>query len=143
VDDRRLILWSRLGMIIAAVGSFALAMARPTELGLLLSNVASPGFALWLPPLIGGILWRRGTKQGAISGLVAGVLWLIAGSFFYKFLLMGMHPIVVPLAVDTILYVGVSYLTSPVPREVQHKFFDELEDFLLEYTSTERVEAGR
>jgi SSS family solute:Na+ symporter len=139
VNDRKLILWSRLGMIIAAVGSFALAMARPAELGLLLSNVASPGFALWLPPLVGGILWKRGTKHGAMSGLIVGVLWLIAGSFFYKPLLMGMHPIVAPLAIDTILYVGVSYLTSPVSKEVQHRFFDELEDFLLEYTATERA----
>ncbi|MBP7526960.1 MAG: sodium:solute symporter family protein [Syntrophorhabdaceae bacterium] len=141
VDDRKLILWSRLGMVIAAVGSFALAMARPAELGLLLSNVASPGFALWLPPLVGGILWKRGTKQGAIWGLVVGVLWLIAGSFFYKPLLMGMHPIVAPLALDAILYIGVSYLTAPVSKAVQHKFFDELEDFLLDYTAAERAGA--
>ena len=143
VSDKKLILWSRLGMVIAALGSFGLAMARPAELGLLLSNVASPGFALWLPPLVGGILWKRGTKQGAISGLVVGVLWLIAGSFFYRPMLMGMHPIVVPLAIDTILYIGVSYLTAPVSKEVQGKFFDELEDFLLDYTRTERVNAGK
>ncbi|MHB8111242.1 MAG: sodium:solute symporter family protein [Syntrophorhabdaceae bacterium] len=143
VSDKKLILCSRLGMIIAAVGSFALAMARPTELGLLLSNVASPGFALWLPPLIGGIMWKRGTKQGAISGLLVSVLWLILGSFFYKPLFMNMHPIVVPLAVDIILYVGISYLTAPVSKAVQHKFFDELEDFLLEHTAAERVASKR
>lgn len=142
VTDRKLIMWSRIGMVVAAFGSFALAIARPTELGLLLSNVASPGFALWLPALVGGILWKRGTKQGAISGLVVGVLWLIAGSFFYKPLFMGFHPIVIPLTIDVILYVGVSYMTAPVSKEVQHKFFDELEDFLVEYTYNEREATG-
>lgn len=142
VSDKKLILWSRIGMIVAAMGSFALAMARPAELGLLLSNVASPGFALWLPPLIGGIMWKRGTKHGAIWGLLISVLWLIIGSFFYKPLLLGMHPIVVPLVVDAVLYVGISLLTAPATKEVQHKFFDELEDFLLEHTARERAEAG-
>lgn len=137
--DKKLILCSRLGMVVAALGSLALALVRPTELGLMLSNVASPGFALWLPALIGGVLWKRGTKHGAIAGLVAGVAWLIIGSFFYKPLLLGFHPIVVPLAVDTILYVGLSLLTTPVSKEIQHKFFDELEDFLLEETRVQRV----
>jgi solute:Na+ symporter, SSS family len=141
-SDKSLILWSRFGMVGAAVISFALAMARPAELGLLLSNIASPGFAMWIPALLGGVLWKRGTKEGAITGLLVGLAWLIVGSYFYKPLLMGFHPIFVPLFANTILYVGVSYLTSPVPKEVQHKFFDELEDYLKEYTASERVKAG-
>jgi SSS family solute:Na+ symporter len=127
-------------MVGAAVISFALAMARPAELGLLLSNLASPGFALWLPALLGGVLWKRGTKEGAITGLVAGLFLLIVGSFLYKPLLLGFHPIFVPLLVDAILYVVVSFATAPVPKEIQHKFFEELEDYLQEYTAKEREE---
>lgn len=142
-SDRSLILWSRFGMVFAAIISFALALARPAELGLLLSNIASPGFALWLPALIGGVLWKRGTKQGAITGLIVGLVWLIGGSFFYKPLLMGFHPIFVPLLANAILYVVVSLVTAPVPREVQHKFFDALEDYLKEYTAADRKERER
>lgn len=138
-NDRGLILWSRFGMVLAAVISFALALARPAELGLLLSNIASPGFALWLPALLGGVLWRRGTKEGAITGIIVGLTLLIVGSFFYKPLLLGFHPIFVPLLVNTILYVVVSLATKPVTKEVQHRFFDELEDYLLEYTTAERA----
>lgn len=142
-SDKSLILWSRFAMIGAAIVSFALAMARPAELGLLLSNIASPGFALWLPALVGGVFWKRGTKQGAITGLVVGLFLLIIGSFFYKPLLLGFHPIFVPLLANAILYVAVSFMTAPVSKEVQHKFFEELEDYLAEYSATDRKERER
>ncbi|MCX8109862.1 MAG: sodium:solute symporter family protein [Syntrophorhabdaceae bacterium] len=135
VTDKGLILWSRIGMVGAAVVSFILAILRPAELGLLLSNIASPGFALWLPALIGGVLWKRGTKEGVIVGIVAGLILLIVGSFFYKPLLLGFHPIFVPLLVDALLYVGVSLITSPVPSSVQKKFFEDIEDYLEEHAS--------
>lgn len=141
-SDKKLVLWSRFAMVGAAVVSFALAMARPAELGLLLSNIASPGFAMWIPSLLGGVLWKRGTKEGAITGLLIGLAWLIVGSYFYKPLLMGFHPIFVPLFVNAILFVGVSLLTSPVPKAIQHKFFDELEDYLQTYTTAERLKAA-
>jgi SSS family solute:Na+ symporter len=142
-SDKALILWSRFAMVGAAVISFALAMVRPAELGLLLSNIASPGFAMWIPALLGGVLWKRGTKEGAITGLLVGLAWLIVGSFFYKPLLLGFHPIFVPLFANAILYVGVSLATSPVPKEVQHKFFDELEDYLCEYAALERTKSAK
>jgi SSS family solute:Na+ symporter len=138
-SDKSLIAWSRIGMVAAAVISFILALVRPGELGLLLSNIASPGFALWAPALLGGVLWKRGTKQGAIAGVVVGLLWLIIGSFFYKPLLLGFHPIFVPLIVDAILYVVVSFLTEPVSKEIQKKFFDDLEDYLLEHSKAEHA----
>jgi solute:Na+ symporter, SSS family len=142
-SDRSLILWSRFAMIGAAVISFALAMARPAELGLLLSNIASPGFALWLPALLGGVLWKRGTKEGAITGIAVGLFLLIVGSFFYKPLLLGFHPIFVPLLVDAILYVAVSFACKPVSKEVEKKFFDDLEDYLEDNTARERREKTR
>ena len=53
-----------------------------------------------------------------------------------------MHPIIAPLVIDIILYVGISYLTAPVPKEIEHKFFEEIEDFLLEHTARERAQAA-
>ena len=55
---------------------------------------------MWIPALLGGVLWKRGTKEGAITGLLVGLVWLIVGSFFYKPLLLGFHPIFVPLLVN-------------------------------------------
>lgn len=139
-SDRELMIWARVGMLVAVAGSFIMALARPTELGLMLSNVASPGFAQWLPAFVGGLLWKRGTKYGAIAGTVTGVALLIIGSYFYKPLLLGFHPIVVPLAVNTAIYVILSLLTPPVSREVQDKFFDDLENWIEETRAREREE---
>ncbi|MFH0976052.1 MAG: sodium:solute symporter family protein [Spirochaetota bacterium] len=141
-DDRKLKLYSRVGMVVAAILSFLLAIARPAELGLLLSNIASPGFALWAPALVGGVIWKRGNKQGAITGIVVGLIWLIVGSFFYKPALLGFHPIFVPLFVDIILYVVISLATEPVSKETQKKFFEDLEDYLLEHSKAERAQMG-
>lgn len=140
VKDGAMVLVARLGMVVAVVGSVVLALTRPAELGLMLSNIASPGFAQWGPALVGGILWKRGTKEGAIIGTLAGVLLLITGNFFYKPLLLGFHPIVVPLVINAFLYVGVSLMTPPIPKDVEKKFFDDMEDWLLENRARERGE---
>ncbi|MFD2781877.1 hypothetical protein ACFS32_13045 [Novosphingobium pokkalii] len=47
----------------------------PTELGL----TALTASAQLVPPLIGGIYWRRGHARGAIAGVSAGIaVWLVA-----------------------------------------------------------------
>lgn len=47
----------------------------PTELGL----TALTAFAQLVPPLIGGIYWRRGHAHGALAGVCAGVaVWAVA-----------------------------------------------------------------
>lgn len=140
VKDNQMVLVARLGMVAAVVGSVVLALTRPAELGLMLSNIASPGFAQWLPAFVGGLLWRRGTKEGAIIGTLAGLILLIIGNFIYKPILFGFHPIVVPLVVNAVLYVGVSLVTRPVPKDIEKKFFDDMEDWLLETRTRERGE---
>jgi SSS family solute:Na+ symporter len=138
--DSELITWSRIGMLVVIAGSLWLAFSRPAELGLMLSNIASPGFAQWLPAFVGGILWPRGTKYGAAVGTVAGVSLLIIGNFFYKPLLLGFHPIVVPLIINLILYVAVSLATSPVSEDTRKKFFDDIDAWLLKTQTEERNE---
>jgi SSS family solute:Na+ symporter len=142
VSGKKLVIVSRVAMLASALVSFFAAMARPAELGMMLSNLAGPGFALWMPALLGGIFWKRGTKQGAVAGLVVGAVWLIIGSFFYKPAFLGFHPIIVPLVIDTILYMIISMVTSPVSKETQYKFFEELDDYLVSYAAAERISAN-
>lgn len=141
VKDRHVIIVARLGMIVSVVGSTVLALTRPQELGLMLSNLASPGFAQMAPALVGGLLWRRGTREGSLTGLLAGIVMLIIGSFFYKPLFLGFHPIVIPLFVNLLLYIGVSLATAAVPKDIERKYFDDIEDWLLENAAQERGES--
>jgi SSS family solute:Na+ symporter len=143
VKDSSMVFVARAGMVVAVIGSVVLALTRPTELGLMLSNIASPGLSMWAPALVGGLLWRRGTKQGAIIGPLVGVILLIIGNFFYKPLFLGFHPIVIPFFVNTFLYVAVSLATPPVSKEIERKFFDDVEDWLLEARAQERAEEAK
>jgi SSS family solute:Na+ symporter len=91
--------------------------------------VTIPGFAQWGPALVGGILWKRGTRQGAIVGTLVGVLYLIAG-LFYRPLFFGFHPVMPTIIINMILYIVISFLTPRPSEELQSRFFDEVDEFL-------------
>ena len=73
-----------------------------------------------LPCTIGGLFWKKGTKEGAVAGTVAGVVvtflmtFVIAPPLGFSALLWG-------LAVNILLYVGVSMVTV-VPEEIVEKY---------------------
>ena len=98
-------------------------------MALYLTEVTIPGFAQWGPALVGGLLWKRGTRQGAIVGTLAGLVYLIAG-LIYRPLFFELHPVMPTIIVNMVLYIIVSFLSPPPSEEVQSRFFDEVEDFL-------------
>jgi len=50
-------------------------LVTPTQLG----QTALTAFAQFLPPLVGGLYWRRGHASGAIAGIIAGItVWTLA-----------------------------------------------------------------
>ena len=77
----------------------------------------------FLIPLILGLYWRRGNKYGAIGSMIIGIssfiaIYLTYGSRFYD-----MYPIVPSLAMATIAYILISYLTPRPPSEIIEKFW--------------------
>jgi len=109
--------------------SMAISFWYPVELAQYLVGIAIPGFAQWGPPLVGGILWKRATKEGAVTGIVVGTLYLIVG-FIYRPALFGLHPAIPTLLINITLFVVISSLTSRPGDMVIRVFFDEVEDFL-------------
>lgn len=96
----------------------------PTELGL----TALTAFAQLVPPLIGGIYWRRGHAHGALAGVCAGVaVWAVAiaapaffaapdmGADVWMALRGGLArwAILLSLVVNIACYVGFSLLARP------------------------------
>ncbi|NVM22597.1 MAG: sodium:solute symporter family protein [Desulfobacterales bacterium] len=128
-SDRFLIRTTKISVIAILLLSMLIAFWYPVELAQYLVGIAVPGFAQWAPCLVGGILWKRATKWGAVSGIVAGALYLIAG-FIYRPVLFGLHPAIPTLFVNVTLFVVVSLLTSAPRDTVIRMFFDEVEDFL-------------
>jgi Na+/pantothenate symporter len=104
-----------LGRVASLVaGLLALAMAyRPPALVLVITAFAWAVIAsacLW--PVVLGVYWRRGTRAGAMSSMVAGTVvalgWMAAGKPF------GIHGFIPGVVVSLVVFVVVS-LATPRP----------------------------
>jgi len=71
-------------------------------------------------PVVLGVYWRRGTKEGAAAAMVGGV----AATFLWKgFGLETIDPVLPGFLISAVLMVGVSLLTKPPPEEALASFF--------------------
>ena len=137
--DQQITRWARLSVIVIVIGSLLVSVLSQGAMALYLTDVSVPGFAQWAPALVGGLLWKRGTKQGAFAGTLAGViylvvslLWLVDGD---RILVVG-HPVIASLLVNTLVYLGVSFATRKPSEEIETQFFDEVEDYLRAEATT-------
>lgn len=132
--DIEIMRWARAAVVAVIVLSLAISVWQTRAMALYLTDVSIPGFAQWAPALAGGLLWKRGTRQGALAGTAAGVIYLVFGLLFtvdgQRILLFDLHPVVPTLALNTLLYITVSLLTPAPSEAVREQFFDEVDDFL-------------
>jgi len=128
-SDQFLIRTTKVSIVAILLLSMGIAFWYPVELAQYLVGIAIPGFAQWGPPLVGAILWKRATKEGALTGIVAGTLYLIVG-FIYRPALFGLHPAIPTLLINVVLFVVISLCTSRPSPTLIRVFFDEVEDFL-------------
>jgi SSS family transporter len=86
---------------------------------LLFTALMAASFAV---PVVGGVLWRRGTREGAACAMVGGVtatfLWKVYGP-------TSIDAVVPGFLVSAMAWVGVSLLTRPPPREAVEPYFGE------------------
>jgi SSS family solute:Na+ symporter len=126
--DRQLIIWTKLAVIGLLILSVGIAFWHPMALALYLTHIAVPGFAQWAPCLAGGIVWKRGTKQGAIAGALVGTAMLIAAFVLH----LPSFVIIASFIVNALTYIIVSLLTPKPLEHIERMFFDEVEEFLEE-----------
>lgn len=125
--DRQLITWTKLAVIGLIIVSVGIALWNPMALALYLTHVAVPGFAQWAPCLAGGLLWKRGTKQGAIAGVLVGTALLIVGFIFHF-----SNAIILSFIINALTYIIVSLVTPKPSDYIQRVFFDEVDELLEE-----------
>jgi SSS family solute:Na+ symporter len=103
-----------------------------TLVGMLLMTY---GWLVQLFPIIFGMFfWKRGTKQGAAAGLISGT---VVSILFSKVMAnpLGIHAGIWGLAINIILFVVVSLLTSPPPEANIAPYFN-LEEYKEEAPQT-------
>jgi SSS family solute:Na+ symporter len=131
--DKQITTWARWSVIVIVLASLAVSYWNRGAMALYLTDVSVPGFAQWAPALVGGLLWRRGTRQGAIAGTLAGVIYLVLSLLIVvngeRILVIG-HPVLPSLILNTIVYIVVSKLTPRPSEQIENQFFDEVEEYL-------------
>ena len=137
-SDKQITTWARWSVVIIVVLSLGVSALNTGAMALYLTDVSVPGFAQWAPALVGGLLWKRGTKQGAIAATVAGVVYLVLSLLIVvdgnRILVVG-HPVIPSLLVNTIVYIVVSKLTPKPSEEIESQFFHEVDAYLQAETS--------
>jgi SSS family transporter len=76
--------------------------------------------AAFFMPVVLGVYWRRGTKEGAAASMIGGV----TATFLWKG--MGpeaIDPVLPGFLVSAVLMVGVSLMTPPPPKEALDPYF--------------------
>ncbi|WP_163971466.1 sodium/pantothenate symporter [Oceanobacillus halotolerans] len=111
----------RLSITITAVLGiivFVLAL-NPPDLIIWLNLFAFGGLeAAFIWPIIMGLYWKKGNKNGAIASMIVGVgLYILSDSFFPQPL--GLHSVVLPVVFSFIAYVGVSLLMPITQKQLQ------------------------
>lgn len=125
-SDRQLINWTKIAVMVVVALSITISLWNPISLAQYLTLVAVPGFAQWAPCLLGAVLWKRGTKQGAISGVLVGTGILVIGFITG----LGTKIILVSIIVNSLTFIVVSLCTPKPSAEIEAKFYDEVDDFL-------------
>ena len=87
-------------------------------------------WSLLFVPIIGGMVWKRGTLTGAVAGIVAGIVFTF-GDMAYLALVEGIpgedaigadEPVYIGMLGSLIAYVVVSLMTAPTPAAVMEEW---------------------
>lgn len=132
-SDQQITRWARWSVVVIVLLSLGISFLNQGAMALYLTDVSVPGFAQWAPALVGGLLWKRATRQGAIAGTVAGVVYLVASLVIVvngeRPLVIG-HPVIPSLLVNTVVFLVVSWATPRPSEQIETQFFDEVDDYL-------------
>jgi len=113
----------RLGVLIVGTVPVLLLLAGVGEgeliqfIVLLFTALMAAAFA---PTVIGGVLWRRATKEGAASAMIGGVASTFAWEAWGS---AAIEPALPGVLVSLVLFVGVSLVTPPPPQSALEPYF--------------------
>lgn len=127
-DSRQTVYFGRVILVVLMVACIIITATKSTYITDYAYRLSSPFFAMILPCTIGGLFWKRGTKEGAIVGTVTGVIVTLLFTFFIT-PPMGFSALLWGLAVNTFLFVGVSLVTK-VPEEIVDKYIISVDDII-------------
>ena len=112
LSERTQLLIMRIAVV--AVGGAAYYLAIFGAEGLIQLLLGAYGAIVqFAPSVYGALYWRRGTRQGAVAGLVAGVAVNFHFQLFADATLFDMHAGLLGLIINIVVFIGISLLARP------------------------------
>ena len=137
VEPKKVVIFGRVILLVLMVAVLIITALKPTYITDYAYRLSSPFFAMILPCTIGGLFWKRGSKQGAIAGTVAGIIVVTILTFFVA-PPFGFSALVWGLLTNVILYVGVS-LGTKVPDEIVDKYINRVTSIISASTEANDI----
>lgn len=131
LSQERAVWWGRIIVFVATLVAVIIALLRLNLISVLFVS-ANGIVTLFLIPIVGGLVWPRLNKQGAIWGLLVGeifLLWLtygpksLGGGHLNQPIWLGLPAYIWALLLQLVVTVVVTLATPAPPDRVQKKFF--------------------
>ena len=138
--QRQLLLVNRVSIVVLGLIPFWFALQKFGDVQTIVIEQAKFIASFFFVPVVLGLNWRRGTRQGAIWSMIAGFL----GCLFWTFTLQrsfaahGIDAAEVGVLVSAVTFVLVSRATPPTPEENLRIFFAEDDDSAAPLTPDRR-----
>lgn len=117
-DEKSMYNVARIGVLIFGLISVIFALVKPGALADLL-NLANSGVGVLVPTIVGGMYWKKATKEGAIAATVIGEVLMVLMSFVLKVSPLGFSAGLWSMVVATVVYIVVCLLTKPKDHTVE------------------------
>ena len=127
-SQARLIWVNRLSIVVLGVIPFWFASQKLADVQAIVIEQAKFIASFFFVPVVLGLNWRRGTKEGAVWSMVAGFLGCLVWTFTLQrdFSSHGIDSAEVGVALSALTFVVVSRATTPTPAENLRIFFDDV-----------------
>ena len=124
--ERRLLMINRASIVILGLIPFWFALQKFGDVQTIVVEQAKFIASFFFVPIVVGLNWKRGTKEGAIWSMVAGFAGCLAWTFTLQrsFARHGIDAAEVGVAVSALTFVVVSRMTPPTPKANLDIFFD-------------------
>ncbi|MDI6638093.1 MAG: sodium:solute symporter family protein [Bacillota bacterium] len=111
MDQRKVLYWSMISTVVLGILALLIALSVPGIIDALIWAYSMYIAGVFFP-LVGGVVWQRATREGAVAGMVVGALVALAATL--KLISFGSVPLEIFGALASLVaFVVVSLLTKP------------------------------
>lgn len=124
--ERRLVWVNRLSIVALGIIPFWMATLKLGDVQAIVVEQSKFIASFFFVPVVFGLNWRRGTKEGAIWSMVVGFVACLTWTFTmqHSFATHGIDSVEVGVVASALTFVIVSRLTPPTPEKNLAIFFD-------------------